>query len=163
MKYRVYQGYYCPTRNVYVYPGEYDESEIDVVMARRYTQISPISIELTNIKEQPLQDQVKDLVFNTDLLAMSEITVQASSSEIKIEKLKINTAHKKLIEDIKYVSKKNAADVVEKRAVEPFKSYDDLNSRVPLSFKRKWEDLTVIDFELKASLTEEDLQDKYYA
>ena len=161
MKYTVHQGYYCPSRNVYVYPGVYEEADIDVVMARRYTQISPANLDVEAPKVQTHIDQVRDVILNPDPDGFKELNLVAEVAEVKVKKLKINSAKESEIAAVKYVSKKNAADAVEKRAGKQFESYEDLDTRVPLAFKRKWQDLTVIDFELKDTLTQDDLVNKY--
>lgn len=161
MKYRVHYPYYCTARNVNVPAGVYDEKDIDLTIGRRLSMISPANLDVESPKVETKIDQVRDVVMNADPYGVSEVNLNPEVQHVKLKKLKINSAPEAEIAAIKYVSKKNASDAVVERDDKKFTSYEDLNARVPLAFKRKWEDLTLVDFELLTELTNKDLVTKY--
>lgn len=161
MKYKVHYPYYCPVRNINYEIGVYEEAELDLVTARRLTMISPANLDV-EVKVEPVKElRVEQTTINADPLGMQELNLEASVNQVKFVKLKINSASEKDIADVKYVSKKNAADVIEERAKSRFTSYEDLDKRVPLAFKRKWQDLTLVDFELLTELSNTELLTVY--
>jgi len=148
MKYKVHTAYI--NNNGTIIPiGVYDESEIDVTEARYKSLITLADIELEttirnredliiikNIKN-PSYEEGKD--FN-------EIKLEPKIEIVEVKRIDINKAIEDTIASIKYVSKTTAKKVIAERNIKPFTSYVDLDRRVPLSFSKKWQDVSALVF-----------------
>lgn len=144
-KYKIHLNYVTSNGQV-VKAGIYEEGTFDLAEARHRSVVTLTDIE----PKTTVTDNIDDLpvtTFNNDSTEVKNIKVSSQVTTTKIDFLKINSAPLDTIAALKYVSKKNAEDVVRLRADKPFVSYSDLNKRVPLKFSRIWEDLTPIDFE----------------
>jgi len=134
-----------------IQPGEYTELEIDVAEARNKSQLvetvnvlSSFSTEEVVIKEVNLKT-VSATSLDTDTI--KDIHITPTLVTHKVNSITINTATQKELEDLKYVAAKTASHVITERNKKQFTSYADLNQRVPLKFKKQWEDVAVLDFE----------------
>lgn len=125
--------------------GIHEEGTFDLGEARYKSIVTMLDVEVkqttTKVDEMPVHK------FNESSTELTSVDMTAEVKTIKHDFLKINSADVNTITALKYVSKKNAEDVVRLRAAQSFESYADLNARVPLKFNRVWEDITPIDFE----------------
>lgn len=125
--------------------GIYEEGTFDLAEARKKSIVTLLDVNIPiKVSQADTMDVQK---FNDDSTELSPVTVEAKLQTVKHETLKINSEASSTIEKLKYVSKKNADDVVKQREIKRFESYNDLNNRVPLKFNRSWEDIVAIDFE----------------
>lgn len=149
MKYKVHQTYVTDNFKV-VTPGIYDESEIDILEARKKTIITGVNTEVTT----------ETLVVND--MAVIDLEIVKNNIEDKVKILKIDSTPKpnpvvtskvdfnRLTEEelsqYKYVGKATAEKVAKQRSIRYFADYDDLDRRVPLKGGKKWIEVGAFEF-----------------
>lgn len=153
-QYKVHIAYIRATGEI-IRPGIYNEDEIDhaEALARSYvTDISTDSFVGAGLVKEKEDNPVKDVQLTsdakviTDQAEIKEITL-GKTVEVDVEGFKINTASITAIIELKYVGKKTADKVVNARKTQPFASYEDLDTRVPLPASRKWRDVIYMNFD----------------
>lgn len=146
MKYKVNIPY-IDNDGKYIGVGIYDESDIDLGVAR-YKSIITAETSDVEARVEPQPDFIKTFEPKiNDPTAVKELKMDPEKKILKVKHLKINSASLQDISDVKYVSKKIAQKVIDLREEAKFSNYLDLDERVPLGFNRKWEDIVAIDFE----------------
>lgn len=146
LKVQVYVGY-ITSDGQSVIPGIYDISKIDMAEAQKKSIVtyvgSDVSALITEVPVIPtIQAQSSSMGMDYNLV------IEPALTTVTVEKLKINTAPVEKISALKYVSAKTAETIVAERAIKPFDSYADINSRVPLKANKLWELLAPLDFEI---------------
>lgn len=143
-QYKVHIAYVNSNGSI-VPAGVHEEGTFDLAEARYKSIVTMLDVEVkqttTKVDEMPVHK------FNEDSTELASVDMTQEVKTVKHDFLKINSADVNTITGLKYVSKKNAEEVVRLREEKPFESYGDLNTRVPLKFNRVWEDITPIDFE----------------
>lgn len=149
MKYKVHIAYITPNGQI-IKPGVYDETEIDVTIARSKTIITAVDATVKVVKEEnPLNEMPTLQLYPTDesLVAdVRDVVLTPVKEQIKVENLLINQVPAPKLEALKHIGKATVQKVLDLRQVQPFQSYDDLNHRVPLPKAKKWEDVALLDF-----------------
>lgn len=145
MKYKVHTSYIDTTGSV-VPAGEYDETQIDLAIARARSLVTLASanVKVTETNSYKATDIYVDPVVNPEVKV---VNMNPTMTTTTVEKIKINSANKDTLLEIKYVGKAMADKVIQARSTQRFDTYAELNSRVPLPKNVKWEDVSVIDFE----------------
>ena len=145
-KVKVYVGY-ITSEGQSVAPGIYDVSKIDMADAQKKSIVTYVDSDVTAlITEVPVIPTIQ--VQSSSMGMDYNMVMEPALTTVKVEKLKINSAPVEKISALKYVSAKTAESIVTERAIKPFDSYADINSRVPLKSNRLWELLAPLDFEI---------------
>lgn len=165
VKYKVHTTY-INVNGVLVCAGIYNETDIDLAEARKKSIITSHDIEdsvntiksteninidsIDKIGLQIITDNSSDTYKKTeDNIKLIEL--EPSTTVTTVEKLKINLIEEKefIEKKIKYVGKATVAKVIKERSTQEFSSYLDLDTRVPLSLGKTWENTVAVDFTKK--------------
>jgi DNA uptake protein ComE-like DNA-binding protein len=143
--YKIHIPYLSSSGKTYM-AGNYEEGTFDLSEARTKSFVTLVDVEVAT--ESKPTDNLHTQKFNDESAELPIFEIEPEVSVNTFSTLKINSADIKDIEGLKYVSKKTAEAVIAERGVSKFSSYEDLNTRIKLKLGRKWEDITIIDFEL---------------
>ncbi|MGL5923674.1 hypothetical protein [Chroococcidiopsis sp.] len=148
MLYKVHVPFVSQTGEI-VQAGNYEEGMIDLAYARSRSIVTTGSDVPETVKPKPVPSDIRSEPFVLQGLDNGGYVVRITPAvqEVKIDRLKINSASIEALKAIKSIGKAIATKVVTLRSEQRFDGYHDLNRRVPLSKGRKWEDVTPIDFE----------------
>lgn len=150
-QFKVLIGYVSYTGET-IQPGIYSNLEVDEAEARNKSMVVSVDSNVTSTKQTGTHHndvKVKKPVSNySDVNPIKEITLEPVITHTEVKPVKINTATKEELIAFKFVAEKTASYVIQERETKPFSSYQELNNRVPLRGKHKWEEVAVLDFEL---------------
>ena len=157
MKYKIHTAYINNNGSI-VKAGVYDESEIDLAEARNKTIITLTDVDL----ETTIRDR-EDLIINKKVNNASyeegkyfkEITLEPKVELVQVKHIDVNNDSEDNISKIKYVGKALAKKAIAERKLSPFINYVDMDTRVPLSFNRKWQDISALVFNKIETITPE--------
>lgn len=149
-RYRVLIGYVSYTGEV-IQPGEYTNLQIDLAEARNKSMVVDVDSNVKlDIDSGLHQNTIRDIKLTSssykDVDAIGEIKLEPVIQHIQVNTVKINSASLEELTALKFVAEKTASLVIKEREKSHFTNYIDLNKRVPLRGRRKWEDIAVIDF-----------------